>query len=79
VARSRFLFRQQFLKTWIVADRMKGKLKQKYGQLMDNNLSFAEKKEDELPNRLQQRLGKSALRLRNCSRDRLFRFWWLQV
>jgi hypothetical protein len=44
VAPSRFLFRQQFLKTWIVADRMKGKLKQKYGQLMDNDLSLAEGK-----------------------------------
>jgi uncharacterized protein YjbJ (UPF0337 family) len=46
----------QFKGTW---NEVKGKLKQKYGQLTDNDLAFAEGKEDELLGRLQQRLGKS--------------------
>ncbi len=45
-------------------NEVKGKLKQKYGQLTDNDLSFAEGKEDELLGRLQQRLGKSKEELR---------------
>ena len=40
-------------------NELKGKLKQKYGQLTDNDLSFAEGKEDELLGRLQRKLGKS--------------------
>lgn len=40
-------------------NEIKGKLKQKYGQLTDDDLIFAEGKEDELLGRLQQRLGKS--------------------
>ena len=46
----------QFKGSW---NEVKGKLKQKYGQLTDNDLAFAEGKEDELLGRLQQRLGKS--------------------
>ena len=42
--------------TW---NEVKGKLKQKYGQLTDDDLAFAEGKEDELLGRLQSRLGKS--------------------
>ena len=38
---------------------MKGKLKQKYGELTDDDLTYAEGKEDELYGRLQQRLGKT--------------------
>jgi len=38
-------------------NEIKGKLKQKYGQLTDDDLTFAEGKEDELLGRLQQRLG----------------------
>jgi uncharacterized protein YjbJ (UPF0337 family) len=45
-------------------NEVKGKLKQKYGQLTDNDLTFAEGKEDELLGRLQQRLGKSKEDLR---------------
>jgi len=37
----------------------KGKLKQKYAQLTDDDLTFAEGKDDELLGRLQQKLGKS--------------------
>jgi uncharacterized protein YjbJ (UPF0337 family) len=39
--------------------QVKGKLKQKYAQLTDDDLAFAEGKEEELMGRLQQRLGKS--------------------
>jgi uncharacterized protein YjbJ (UPF0337 family) len=40
-------------------NQIKGKLKQKYGDLTDDDLTFAEGKEDELIGRLQTRLGKS--------------------
>ena len=39
---------------WNIA---KGKLKQKYGQLTDNDLRFEEGREDELVGRLQKRTG----------------------
>jgi uncharacterized protein YjbJ (UPF0337 family) len=45
-------------------NEVKGKLKQKYGQLTDDDLSFAEGKEDELWGRLQQKLGKKKEELR---------------
>lgn len=51
----------QFKGSW---NEVKGKLKQKYGQLADDDLAFAEGKEDELLGRLQQRLGKSKEDLR---------------
>lgn len=38
---------------------LKGKLKQKYSELTDNDLVFAEGKEDELIGRLQKKLGKT--------------------
>lgn len=47
--------------TW---NEVKGKLKQKYGQLTDNDLEFAEGKEDELLGRLQKRLGRTRDELR---------------
>ncbi|MDJ1472283.1 CsbD family protein [Cytophagaceae bacterium DM2B3-1] len=40
-------------------NEVKGKLKQKYGQLTDDDLIFAEGKDDELLGRLQQKLGKT--------------------
>jgi uncharacterized protein YjbJ (UPF0337 family) len=40
-------------------NEIKGKLKQKYGQLTDEDLTFAEGKEDELLGRLQKRLGRT--------------------
>jgi uncharacterized protein YjbJ (UPF0337 family) len=40
-------------------NEIKGKLKQKNAELTDDDLTFAEGKEDELLGRLQQRLGKS--------------------
>lgn len=42
--------------TW---NEAKGKLKQKYAQLTDNDLAFLEGKEEELYGRLQKRLGKT--------------------
>jgi uncharacterized protein YjbJ (UPF0337 family) len=47
--------------TW---NEMKGKLKQKYGELTDDDLIFAEGKEDELYGRLQQKLGKTKEQVR---------------
>ena len=46
-------------------NEIKGKLKQKYGQLTDNDLAFTEGKEDELLGRLQQKLGKTKEQLRS--------------
>jgi uncharacterized protein YjbJ (UPF0337 family) len=43
---------------------IKGKLKQKYADLTDDDLMFAEGKEDELYGRLQKRLGKTKEELR---------------
>jgi uncharacterized protein YjbJ (UPF0337 family) len=45
-------------------NEVKGKLKQKYGQLTDDDLTFAEGKEDELLGRLQKRLGRTKDKLR---------------
>jgi len=45
-------------------NEVKGKLKQKYGDLTDDDLAFAEGKEDELLGRLQQKTGKSKEELR---------------
>jgi uncharacterized protein YjbJ (UPF0337 family) len=45
-------------------NEIKGKLKQKYGRLTDQDLMFAEGKEDELLGRLQKRLGKTKDELR---------------
>ena len=50
-------------------NEVKGKLKQKYAQLTDDDLAFAEGKDDELLGRLQQRLGKSKEDLRKEIED----------
>ncbi|MHA3772508.1 CsbD family protein [Verrucomicrobiota bacterium sgz303538] len=47
--------------TW---NEVKGKLKQKYAELTDDDLTFVEGKEDEMLGRLQQRLGKTKEDLR---------------
>ncbi len=44
-------------------NEIKGKLKQKYGELSDNDLSYAEGKEDELLGRLQQKTGQTREKL----------------
>jgi uncharacterized protein YjbJ (UPF0337 family) len=51
----------QFKGSW---NEAKGKLKQKYGQLTDDDLVFAEGKDDELLGRLQKKLGKTKEELR---------------
>jgi uncharacterized protein YjbJ (UPF0337 family) len=45
-------------------NEIKGKLKQKYGQLTDDDLAFADGKEDELLGRLQKRVGRTKDQLR---------------
>ena len=51
----------QFKGSW---NEVKGKLKQKYGQLTDDDLALAEGKDDELLGRLEQKLGKTKEALR---------------
>ena len=52
-------------------NEVKGKLKQKYGNLTDDDLTFAEGKEEELLGRVQQRTGRAKEQLRkeieNCN------------
>jgi len=50
-------------------NEVKGKRKQKYGQLTDDDLMFAEGKEDELLGRLQKRLGRTKDELRSEIED----------
>jgi uncharacterized protein YjbJ (UPF0337 family) len=45
-------------------NEIKGKLKQKYGNLTDDDLTFIQGKEDELLGRLQQRTGQTREQLR---------------
>ena len=45
-------------------NELKGKLKQKYGQLTDDDLTFAEGKQDEMLGRLQKKLGRGKEELR---------------
>ena len=46
-------------------NEIKGKLKQKYGQLTDDDLVFAHGKEDELLGRLQKKLGRTKEQIRD--------------
>jgi len=46
-------------------NELKGKLKQKYGQLTDDDLAFTQGKEDELLGRLQKRLGQDKESIRS--------------
>jgi uncharacterized protein YjbJ (UPF0337 family) len=46
----------QFKGSW---NEIKGKLKQSFGNLTDDDLVFAEGKDDELIGRLQKKLGKT--------------------
>jgi uncharacterized protein YjbJ (UPF0337 family) len=46
-------------------NQIKGKLKQKYGHLTDNDLVFEEGKEEELLGRLQERTGEAKDKLRS--------------
>ena len=40
-------------------NELKGKLKQEYGELTDNDLAYAEGQEDELLGRIQKKTGKA--------------------
>lgn len=40
-------------------NEMKGKIKQKWGDVTDDDLTYAEGKEDEMWGKLQQKVGKS--------------------
>jgi uncharacterized protein YjbJ (UPF0337 family) len=57
--RPRFIFVMTTLTLKGNWNELKGKLKQKYGELTDDDLTFADGKEDELYGRLQKRLGKT--------------------
>ena len=46
-------------------NEVKGRLKQKYADLTDDDLTFAEGKDDELLGRLQQKLGRSKDEIRD--------------
>lgn len=48
---------------------LKGKLKQTYGSLTDDDLRYEEGKEDELLGRLQEKLGKSREEIRDLLRS----------
>ena len=50
-------------------NELKGKLKQQYGQLTDDDLTFAEGKEDEMLGRIQKRLGRSKEEVRKMLED----------
>ena len=51
----------QFKGSW---NEVKGKLKQKYAQLTDDDLAYAEGKDDELIGKLQKKLGKNTEEVR---------------
>jgi len=50
-------------------NQLKGKLKQKYANLTDDDLLYVEGKEDELFGRLQEKLGKSDREVREILRN----------
>jgi uncharacterized protein YjbJ (UPF0337 family) len=50
-------------------NELKGKLKQKYGNLTDDDLMFSEGREDEMLGRIQKKLGKSEDEVRRLLAD----------
>jgi uncharacterized protein YjbJ (UPF0337 family) len=44
---------------------IKGKLKQSYGQLTDNDLTYVDGQEDELVGRIQKRVGATSAEIRH--------------
>jgi uncharacterized protein YjbJ (UPF0337 family) len=50
-------------------NQIKGKLKQSYGNLTDDDLTYVEGKEDELLGRLQEKTGKSKDQLKKEIND----------
>lgn len=58
--------KQRVLGNW---NEMKGKLKQQYAELTDDDLLYVEGKEEELYGRLQQRLGKTRAEVEKIIED----------
>ena len=56
----------QFEGEW---NELKGKLKQKYAQLIDDDLMYAKGKEDELLGRLEKKLGQKQEEIRKLIAD----------
>ena len=50
-------------------NELKGKLKQAYGDLTDDDLAYSEGQDEELVGRIQRRLGKSRDEIRKMIRD----------
>lgn len=50
-------------------NELKGKLKQEYGELTEDDLVYVEGKEDELIGRLQKRLGKTREEVASMIKD----------
>ncbi len=50
-------------------NKVKGKLKEKYGELTDDDLQYSEGRQNQLIGRLQKRLGKSKEEVRKIIRD----------
>lgn len=50
-------------------NQIKGKIKQAYGNVTDNDLAYEEGKEDELLGRLQEKTGKAKDEIRNWLND----------
>jgi uncharacterized protein YjbJ (UPF0337 family) len=63
-AAKRFLYMNE-METKGKWDQIKGKLKQKYGQLTDDDLTFAEGKSDELYGRVAEKLGRTKEQVRD--------------
>ena len=57
---------KQFKGKWNIA---KGKLKQKYADLTDDDLKYAEGKSDELLGRIQEKTGESKEKLKKMIND----------
>ncbi|MGO1751343.1 MAG: CsbD family protein [Psychroflexus sp.] len=57
---------QEFKGKW---NQAKGKLKQKYGDLTDDDLKYADGKKDELLGRLQEKTGKTKEELEKEIKD----------
>ena len=50
-------------------DELKGKVKQKWGNLTDDDLKYEEGKDDELVGRIERKTGDTAENIRNFFRD----------
>lgn len=50
-------------------NELKGKLKEKYAMLTDNDLAYEEGQEDQLVGNLQEKLGKSKKEVKDILRD----------